>query len=112
MPDWERIVAPLVINTMLDAADAYDEQKQKLSDPIKLRASFSNVQAIFTKLLEIYSLAALAFTPSVGWFGSNFDGASTVSGQAFYDSFEFYFYLSFGLSVLYAILGRSSLGHV
>jgi hypothetical protein len=57
----------------------------------------------------------LAYNSNIGWFSndsSSFDASATVSGEAFYKSYAFYFYCSLAVSFLYGILGRVALFHV
>lgn len=98
----------------MDAADKYDkERKNRQKKDIKFTNSSSNYLALIFKLMDYYALAVVAFASQVGWFGeSTFNPSDTVSGEAFYNSYVFYFYLCFSLSMVYGVLGRMSIKKV
>ncbi|CAD8042913.1 unnamed protein product [Paramecium primaurelia] len=113
MSDW-KFVAKLIIDTLFEATEEYEKnlinQQQK---SIEFKLTSSNILALIFKLYDMYSLASVAYNPQVGWFGStSISGSDTISGSAFYDSYDFFFYFSLGISILYGLLGSLSLNAV
>lgn len=63
MPKWEKM-SELAIVTMIKASDEYDLLLAgRAGQEFEFRISFSNFMALGFRLLDLYSLAALAYNP-------------------------------------------------
>lgn len=82
----------------------------------EFRKTVSNIIALLSRLYDLYGLAALAYNSKIGWFSnsdsSSFDASTLVNGEAFYESYAFFFYLSLSVSVIYYFVGRIAVYHV
>ena len=64
-PDW-----PVIVDVMMAAIQVGEKEYRNVKEPfgnLPWKCSFSNVVALFVRLISIYAIGSFAFSPSIDW---------------------------------------------
>ncbi|KAM3142483.1 hypothetical protein pb186bvf_005385 [Paramecium bursaria] len=111
--EWD-LVTQLVLNKMIFQIEAEElrrkQAKSHILNQLQFEYSMSNYLALIFRLIDVYSLAALAYNSQISWYGQATSTNKTqVSGTSFYEQFYYTFGAALAASIIYGLVGRLAL---